>query len=145
VDVNAQKIANFIGGTFTPVQKANFGDAGVRYRFPVLAKMIYPYIGFGVGVAKVDTDVTFFVNGTDVTDQLPNRDPAVTLGNDLSSNFNKTFVTIPIGVHVNVWRWVFVDGSYRWGRILKRADDDLLQNDVPIPAQRLQFGIGLRY
>jgi opacity protein-like surface antigen len=119
-----------------------FGDIGVKYRAPAFAGMWRPYIGIGIGVAKVETLVNFAVNGSDVTAQLPAL-YGIELGNDLSDSLNKTFVVIPVGVQGNFLKRYFVDGSYRFGTIRPRPDD--IELDVAIKTQRVQVGIGVRF
>ena len=142
LDARAAIIANFIGGSASAVQKVNFGDIGVKYRGPVFARSFHPYVGIGVGVAKVETLVNFVVNGTDVTSRL-SPDFGVELGNDLTDSFNKTFVTVPVGVQGNFLRRYFVDVSYRLGRILARPAD--IDRDVAITTHRVQVGAGVRF
>jgi opacity protein-like surface antigen len=142
LDARALIIANFIRGSASAVQKAKFFDIGVKYRGPVFAGMWRPYVGLGIGVAKVETLVNFVVNGSDVTSQLPAL-YGIELGNDLSDSLNKMFVVVPIGVHGNFLKRYFVDGSYRFGTIRPRPDD--IEQDVAITTQRVQVGIGVRF
>jgi opacity protein-like surface antigen len=142
LDARALIIANFIRGSASAVQKVKFGDIGVKYRAPAFAGMWRPYIGIGIGVAKVETLVNFSVNGSDVTAQLPAL-YGIELGNDLADSLNKTFVVIPVGVQGNFLKRYFVDGSYRFGTIRPRPDD--IEQDVAIKTQRVQVGIGVRF
>ena len=107
-----------------------------------------PYVGFGVGGAKIKTEVNVAVNGTDVTSQLSSGVPAlgipaIELGNDLTDSLTKPFVMIPVGVSGTFAKRVVVDGSYRWGRI--GAKPEAIDADVVITAQRVQVGIGIRF
>jgi len=138
----ADIIANFIKGSAETSQKATFFDIGVKYRGPAFAGIWRPYVGLGIGNAKVETASTFTVNGTDVTSQLPAL-YGVVLGNDLTSSLNKVFLTIPIGVQGTFMRRYFVDGSYRYGHLFAKPDD--IDGDVGITAQRLQIGFGVRF
>jgi opacity protein-like surface antigen len=142
LDARALIIANFIKGSTSAVQKAKFFDIGLKYRGPVFAGMWRPYIGIGIGVAKVDTLVNFAVNGTDVTSQLSAL-YGIELGNDLSDSLNKTFVVVPVGIQGNFLKRYFVDGSYRFGSIRKSPDD--IEQDVTITTQRVQVGVGVRF
>jgi opacity protein-like surface antigen len=142
LDDRALIIANFIKGSASAVQKVNFGDIGVKYRGPAFAGMWRPYIGIGIGVAKVETLVNFVVNGTDVTSQLPEL-YGIELGSDLSGSLNKTFVVVPIGVQGNFRKRYFVDVSYRFGTIRPRPDD--IEQDQAITTQRILVGIGVRF
>jgi hypothetical protein len=148
LDARAQKIANFIGGSSSAVQKATFFAVGVKYVFPAVIDTFRPYIGFAAGAAKIKTEVNFVVGGTDVTSQLsagiPSLGiPAIELGNDLTDSLTKSFITIPIGIRGTFLKRYVVDGSYRWGRIGPRPED--IDADVPITAQRVQIGIGIRF
>jgi opacity protein-like surface antigen len=138
----ANLVANFINGTATTQQKANYFDVGVKYRARAFAGTWRPYVGFGIGTAKVETISTFLVNGNDVTSQLPVL-YGVVLGNDLSGSLNKTFLTIPIGVQGIVFHRLLVDGSYRYGHLFAKPDE--IDGDVGITAQRLQIGVGVRF
>jgi len=138
----ANIVASFIRGTAATQQKANYVDIGVKYRGPLFAGMWRPYIGFGIGAAKVETTSSFSVNGGDVTAQLPAL-YGVVLGSDLDSSLNKVFVTVPIGVQANFMHRYFVDGSYRYGRLLAKPDE--IDGDVAITAQRVQVAFGVRF
>ncbi len=149
LDARAQRIATFIGGSTSAVQKATYTAVGVRYLGPVVFMGTWrPYVGFGAGTANVKTEVNFVVNGTDVTAQLSGGIPslgipAIELGNDLTDSLSKPFVMVPIGVRGTVMKRFVVDGSYRWGRIAARPAD--IDGDVPISAQRVQIGFGIRF
>ena len=148
LDARAQTIANFIKGSASAVQKANYFAIGVKYLGPAFLSTWRPYVGFGAGAAKVKTEVNFLVNGTDVTSQLPGGIPslgipAVELGNDLTDSLTKAFVTIPVGVTGTLAKRYVVDGSYRWGRMAPRPED--IHADIAITAQRVQIGFGIRF
>src|SRR5215510_4527342 len=82
LEARAQKIANFIGGTVgSTAYKANYFDVGVKYHVPYAVKY-HPYVSVGIGFASITPEVTFAINGTDVTGQLPSL--GVQLGSDLS-------------------------------------------------------------
>lgn len=142
LDARAQRIANFINGSASTAQKATYFDIGVKYRGPLLMQRLRPYIGFGIGGAKVKTEVNFAVNGTDVTSDLEGR-YGILLGADLTDSLTKTFITIPLGVQYTFLKRYLVDGSYRYGRISARPDD--IDQDVAISAQRVQIGVGVRF
>ena len=145
LDTRASVIANFIKGSASAVQKATFFDIGVKYRGPVIGAlpgMWRPYIGIGVGTAKVNTTVNFAVNGTDVTAQLLPL-YGIELGNDLSDSLNKTFVVVPLGIQGRFMDRFVVDAGYRYGRISARPED--IDNDVAIGTQRVQVGFGVRF
>jgi opacity protein-like surface antigen len=138
----ADVVAAFIKGSAETQQSANFFDIGVRYHGPVFAGMWRPYVGFGIGSAKVETTSTFSVNGSDITSQLPPL-YGVVLGSDLSSSLNKALITIPIGVQATFRHYFLIDGSYRYGHIFAKPDD--IDGDVGINAQRLQIAFGVRF
>lgn len=146
LDARAATIANFIGASTSAVQKAKFFDVGVRYRGPAISGMWRPYIGIGVGVASVETLVNFAVNGNDITAVLPTQF-GIELGTDLSGSATKTFITVPLGVRGRFNRLpprYFIDGSYRYGRILP-AGNDVIEDDVAINTQRIQIAFGVRF
>lgn len=133
----AQVVAKFIGTstTFTAKQPVNFGTVGLRYKFPVSGR-IQPYLGAGVGVAKVTRNVNFAINGNDITPQL--LDPyGVALGTDLSGSENKALVTIGAGVQVPIAGPWFAGLSYRFARIFL--------TDSSLSTSRAQFGVGVRF
>ncbi len=72
---SAQVIAGALSQTQPNVgyhaeQPTTFGIGGIRFLFPASAK-IEPYVRVGAGVASVQKNVTYTVNGTDVTGNLP--------------------------------------------------------------------------
>ena len=67
----------------------------------------------------------------------------IELGNDLSESLTKTFITVPVGIEYAFLKRFIIDGSYRYGRIAARPTD--IDNDVPITAQRVQVGFGVRF
>jgi opacity protein-like surface antigen len=142
LDARASKIASFIGGTASAAQKVTYFDIGLKYRVPVFVGSFRPYIGMGIGTAKVNTEVNFAINGTDVTAQLPTA-YGVVLGNDLSGSLTKFYFVLPIGLQGTVMRRILLDVSYRYGHI-KGSPDDIVQ-DVGINAQRVQVAVGIRF
>ena len=140
-DARAQIIATFIRGSSSVVQKATYVDAGVKYRLPV-GGMVRPYVGVGFGAAKVTRQVSFAVNGTDVTSQLLDRF-GIQLGNDLTDAVNKPFVMVTFGAQALIAHHFVVDGSYRYGRMSPKTD--AIDGDVGINAQRVQIGVGVRF
>ena len=121
-------------------QPVNYVAVGARYELP-MEGLIHPYGLLGVGVAKVKKDVSFFVNGADVTGQLLDA-YGIQLGRDLAGSQTKTLLEAGIGVRVNVnsgWigdRW-FGDASYRYGRVF------LI--DRGLNTSRIQFGVGASF
>src|SRR5229473_3283272 len=92
----AQVIANALGQTQPGVtygvkQPVTFGAAGLKYLFQIDSQL-QPYVMAGGGIAKVKQDVTFAVNGSDVTSTLPQL--GVVLGSDLSGSATKPMLTL---------------------------------------------------
>jgi opacity protein-like surface antigen len=104
--------------------------------------MWMPYVGFGVGIARVQTISTFILNGTDITDQLENT-YGISLGQDLTDSTTKAFIVVPVGVQAHFLKRLVVDGSYRYGRIAARTSE--IPEDIAINTQRVQVGIGVRF
>lgn len=145
LDARADVIDAFIRGTHTAVQKATFGDIGLKYRAPAILALPgewRPYVGIGFGRAKVETLVSFAVNGVDVTADLLGRF-GIELGNDLSDSFTKTLIVFPVGIQGRLMKRFVIDGSYRYGRMAARPDD--IDSDIAISTQRLQIGFGVRF
>jgi opacity protein-like surface antigen len=134
----AQVIAGFLGQTQTAVgyraqQPVNFGVAGLKYLIPVNVSVL-PYIMAGGGIAKVMQDVSFTVNGSDVTGVLPQY--GVVLGSDLSGAKNYAMFTLGAGIMWPVWQHLIVDFQYRYGRI---------DADPGINVNRAGIGLGVRF
>lgn len=137
----AQVIAENIGATVgSTADKVNFIDFGVRYRVQMVDRW-QPYAMLGIGFAHVKPEVTFGLNGNDITGRLP--DFGVQLGNDLSGSLNKALLVIGVGANVTLGTRYFVDLSYRYGRIFAKTGE--IENDVGINTQRVQAGIGIRF
>lgn len=142
LEARAQKIADFIGGTVgSTAYKMNYFDAGVRYQVP-LATQYHPYVAIGIGVASIKPEVTFAINGNDVTGQLPSL--GVQLGADLSESHTRPMFMFGGGVMYNFAKRYFVDGTYRYGRTSEASQDNevLVQG---LNTQRLQIGAGVRF
>lgn len=142
LEARAQVIADFLGGTVgTSAYKMNFFDIGVKYRVMETGRW-HPYVGLGLGFANIKPEVRFAVNGTDVTDQLPEL--GVQLGADLSESHNTFLFVLALGTQVNFGTRYFADLSYRYGRTGEASDD----NEVLIKGlntQRVQIGGGIRF
>jgi opacity protein-like surface antigen len=137
LDDRATIIANFLGGTATTAFKVTHGAAGLRYNIDASPR-VHPYVMGAVGIAKVETDVAFTVNGT-VIDPAPR----VRLGGDLSGTANKTIVVLGFGVNVSFATRFFADLGYRYGSIL--ANTENFETDKAISTQRVVFGFGVRF
>lgn len=139
LSASAAKIAGFLGSTQTGAgysvqQPVVFGTAGLRYRFPT-SGAVQPYAIGGVGMARVEKDVQFRVNGTEVTDSLAQY--GVTLGSDLYGHSTELTFTIGGGA---LWRPtgpLVIDLQYRYGWV--GGEDETLS------INRLGVGIGVRF
>lgn len=138
LSANAQTIAGFLASTQTSTgysvqQPVVFGTAGLRYRFPT-SGAVQPYAIGGIGIARVEKDVKYTVNGSDVTDSMEQY--GVALGSDLYGHSNELTFTIGGGA---LWRPsgpLVVDLQYRYGWV---GGDDSLS------ISRLGVGIGVRF
>ena len=86
-------------------------------------------------MAQVKKDVSFSVNGTDVTATLPQL--GVVLGTDLSGTETKPMVTFGGGVVWPAWQNLIVDFQYRFGRVFTE--------DEGLNVSRAGIGIGVRF
>ena len=64
-------------------------------------------------------------------------------GTDLVGTFRSPFVMFGLGADMTFATRCLVDVSYRYGRIFANTTE--IENDVPIPTNRVQIGIGIRY
>jgi opacity protein-like surface antigen len=137
LDDRAAIIANHLGGTASTAFKVNHFDVGVRYRIDGTPK-IHPYVLGAIGVAHVNTEVAFSVNGTVI-------DPSSTVqvGSDLSGSLNKTMIVIGFGINVPFKTRFFGDLGYRYGAILSKTDN--FETDKTISTQRIVLGAGIRF
>ena len=136
MDDAAAVIAGFLGAgaTYETRQPVNYFDIGARYKFPTSGR-VQPYVGLGIGGAKVERITTFAVNGTDVTDQLPAM--GVQLGGDLTGSESGALFMIGGGATVVISGRFFADVSYRYGRVFLSEEG--------INTNRFQVGIGARF
>lgn len=138
LDQRAEPIANAVGATFSASYKANYFDGGIRYSPNRMLKMFHPYLALGVGLAQVNADTEFAVNGTTV----PPESLGILLGDDLGGTVNKAILTLGGGVTYELAPRYFVDGTYRYGRIFASG---ALEDDKGISTSRLQIGFGVRF
>lgn len=142
LEARAQKIANFIGGTVgSTAYKLNYFDVGVKYKLPVAVKY-HPYLALGIGFASIKPEVSFAVNGTDVTGSLDQF--GVQLGEDLSESQSSPLFVIGGGLMYDFLKRYFADVSYRYGRTTQSEDNGevIMQG---LNTQRVQFGFGIRF
>ena len=139
----AQVVAGAIGGTTDPVETANFYDGGIKYLLVPFGGGYTPYIGIAGGVASVTKNVTFSVNGTELTEQQLQDLYGVQLGNDLADTTTKGLFVVAVGVSRNFASRAFLDFSYRYGLIF--AKPDVIDDDEALHTNRLQLGVGIRF
>lgn len=138
LDARALIIANAIGATASASYKANFFDVAARYS-PAMDWKAHPYVMFGVGVAEVRAETVLTVNGTTVTPESV----GVQFGTDLNGTVRKPLIVFGGGAIYPLTERVFVDGSFRYGRILAKTSET--ENDTGINTARAQVGIGVRF
>ena len=100
----------------------------------------HPYVGVGIGFAHITPEVTFAVNGTDVTNQLPEL--GVQLGADLSESHNAFLFVFGLGTQVDFGSRYFADLTYRYGRTGSASQDNEVL--VELNTQRGK-GVGIRF
>ena len=135
----AQGIAGWLSQTqsnvtFSGKQPVTFGLAGVRYRFGSSPK-VEPYVMAGGGMAQVKKEVSFSVNGSDVTSTLAQF--GVVLGTDLSGSETKPMLTIGVGAVWSAYQRLIVDFQFRYGRVFTE--------DEGLNVSRAGVGIGVRF
>lgn len=135
----AQVIAGALSQTQSNVgyhaeQPTTFGAGGIRFLFPTSPK-VEPYVLVGAGVASVKKNVTYTINGTDVTGNLPQY--GVVLGTDLSGTETKMMLDLGGGVAWAPWQKLVVDFQYRYGRVFTE--------DEGLNISRAGIGIGVRF
>jgi opacity protein-like surface antigen len=132
----AQALAQSQGAAvdYSVKQPVFFFGVGARYSFP-RDSPFEPYVLGGVGIARVKKDVSFEIDGTDVTDSLD--DYGVVLGSDLAGTATKPMISLGGGV-VYRWRepWIF-DLNYRFGRIFTDIEGTTVN--------RLGLGVGFTF
>ncbi len=118
-DTAAGVIGTYLGAlgkgsaTWSVKTPANYGAVGARYLFPLFGNF-EPYVAMTLGVANVDKQASFALNGADITGALPAL--GVQLGSDLSGRGNKVLFTLGGGVRVPFGR-LLVDAGGRYCRI----------------------------
>jgi opacity protein-like surface antigen len=136
---SAQVIANALAQTQPNVgyhaeQPATFGAGGVRFLFATNSSL-EPYVLVGAGVAKVSKNVSYTINGTDVTSTLGQY--GVVLGTDLSGSETKAMLDLGGGVVWPVWQKLMIDFQYRYGRVFL--------SDEGLNINRAGVGVGIRF
>lgn len=137
---NAQIIAGYLTQVqsapvgFSVRQPVTFGMGGVRYVIPY-DEDFEPYLVGGVGLARVERNVRFSVDGSDVTESLGTF--GVALGRDLGGNSTKPMVALGGGVVYYFSETLFLDLQVRFGRIF--TDDEATN------LSRAGIGVGIRF
>jgi opacity protein-like surface antigen len=136
----AQQIADYLTAagqsnvSYTVKQPAGFGQAGVRIEIPMSSSRITPYVLGGLGVARVKQDVKFFINGADVTTNLPQY--GVVLGSDLAGQGYKMLLTVGGGAQWPLKNRLLLDLQLRYGRIFTDPGTNVVRAGV---------GFGMRF
>ena len=140
----ASVISKALGGSAEVKDKATFGDIGVKYMLKKpWAAMYQPYVGVGVGVAKVEKESTFTIGGTSLNETQLLSQYGALLGSDLAGSTTKTTMAVLVGVTRSFGERIGVDVSYRYNRIFPKTD--VITGDQGINAQRLQVGVFVRF
>jgi hypothetical protein len=140
LDANANKIAANVKATADASYRINFADIGIRVTPPMANLPVRPYLGVGFGVAEARATTVFLVNGTVTAPETL----GIQLGNDLNGAVKKPLIVINGGLIYPLGKQYYVDGSFRYGRVLPKNDDPN-QNDTGINTMRAQIGVGVRF
>lgn len=143
VENQANVIAAALGGSAEVKDKATYIDFGVKYNLKPFIANYMPYVGFGVGVAKVSKTSTFTVGGTSLSEAQLLSQYGVQLGSDLAGSANKATMAILLGMTRSIGERLGVDVSYRYNRIF--AKTDVIDADKGINASRIQVGFFVRF
>jgi opacity protein-like surface antigen len=135
----AQQIASYLAQTQSGVgysvkQPIGFGAVGARYAIPY-SERISPYVLGLVGLGRVKKDVTFTVDGADVTDKLDTY--GVVLGRDLAGTESKPMVTVGVGAMWQASPALVLDLGYRYSRVATEV--------TGTNVNRIGIGIGYRF
>ncbi len=123
-------------------QSAAYFDGGLRYRLLPI-RNYEPFISLGFGIARVKSDVTFSLDGRELSNAELLDVYLLELGNDLSGTVTKPILTIGGGVNRAFAQRYFLEVSYRYGRIFARSS--AIPDDAGINTQRAQVGVGIRF
>jgi hypothetical protein len=125
------------------IQSAVFFDAGMRYRLLPIFESYEPFVALGFGIARVTGDVSFSVDGRQLSEGELLDQYGLELGDDFAGSVTKPFLTIGGGVTRAFATRYFMEVSYRYGRIFARSS--VIPDDSGTNTQRAQFGIGIRF
>ena len=143
MDGDANAVAGAIGGSAKAAERATFYAGGVKYLFPPTGGGIEPYIGVGFGAASVKKDVTFSVDGAELSEADLLAQYGVQLGADLAGSTTKPLFLVAFGVTRPFAGRLFLDASYRYGLIFAKSGS--IEDDKGLHTQRLQLGVGVRF
>ena len=143
IEDRANVIAAALGGSAEAKDKATYVDFGVKYRLKPFMTHYEPYVGFGLGVAKVSKTSTFTIGGASVNEDQLLSQYRVQLGSDLAGSTNKTTMAILVGATRSIGERLGVDLSYRYNRIFPKTD--VIDQDQGINASRVQVGVFVRF
>jgi len=137
LDAKAKTVADAVGATSDASYKVTYYDFGVRYVFNA-GSTVHPYGIVGFGGASVTAQTNFIVNGTVV----PPESLGIQTGSDLDGTVTKGYFMLGGGVTYPFGKRYFVDGSFRYGYVMKSGDID---NDSGISTVRASIGIGVTF
>lgn len=137
---SAQLIAGFLSQTqrgvaFSVKQPITFGLVGARYGFATMHGRLEPYLHGGAGIARVEHNASFVVDGTNVTNNLSQF--GVILGTDLSGSETKPMLSLGGGLAWPAWERLVIDFQYRYGRVFT--------SDEALNVNRAGIGLGVRF
>lgn len=138
LDARALLIANAVGATASASYRVNFFDVAARYA-PTMDWKAQPYLMIGIGVAGVHAETELAVNGNTVAPESL----GVQFGSDLNGTVRKPLLVLGGGATYPLTDRVFVDGSFRYGRIFPKTSET--ENDKGINTARAQIGVGVRF
>ena len=143
VESQANVIAAALGGSAEVKDKATYIDLGVKYMLKPFMTHYQPYVGFGLGAAKVSKTSTFTIGGASVNEAQLLSQYGVQLGSDLAGSANKATMAILLGVTRSIGERLGVDLSYRYNRVFPKTD--VIDSDQGINASRVQVGVFVRF
>ncbi len=139
----ANTIAAALGGSADITDKVTFGQIGVKYMLMPNTASYQPYVGFGVGAAKVAKTPTITIGGASLNEEQLLAQYGVQLGGDLAGSSTKTTVGVLVGMTKAFGERFGVDVSYRYNRLMPKTD--VIDSDEGINAQRLFLGVLVRF
>ncbi len=132
--VAGQLSQSYTGVSYQVRQPVNFFAGGIRYVLPIESRVL-PYVLGGAGVAQVKQDVTFAVNGSDITSSMAQY--GTVLGSQLTGSSTRGMLVVGGGVAVPLWQSLVIDLQYRYDRIFTQ--------NVGTNVNRAGVGIGIRF